>query len=61
MIFKAEAGSQLPQPYFRSITAHHVAHVGLTTKAGRVLVRKPEGKRSHGIPRIEGRIILNGS
>jgi hypothetical protein len=38
VIFNAEVEPQLPQPYFRSITARHVACVGQTTKAGRVLV-----------------------
>jgi hypothetical protein len=58
--FNAEAEPQLSRPYFRSVTARHVAGVGQTTKAGRVVVWKPEGKRSLGRPGIEGRIILNG-
>jgi hypothetical protein len=42
----------------RMIWAVHVSHIGDKRGAYRVLVRRPDGKRPLGRPRLEGRIIL---
>jgi hypothetical protein len=45
------------------MTMHHVARAWQTTRAGIILVQKPEGKRSLGRPRCRGNdyfeLILN--